>query len=336
MNYTNVRKRALYGITALLLFSFSLLMLVSGKVSAAQLTARDLVLGSSVASAATTYQFDFTTGQTATIQSFSAQVCTNASGSCSTPAGFTVSGSTFNSTTFSGSWSVNTSTAGSLRGTATGATSTSTGVPKQVIFGNVTNPNATNATFYVRLTTYSDTGWVTPVDTGVVASSTAGQVTVTASVDESLTFTLAAQTAALGALTASTTGSATSTMSAATNATSGYSVTVNGNTLTSGANTIAALASQTASSQGSSQFGINLKANATPSVGADPSGGTGAATSNYGTADQYRFVTGDSVASAAGPSNTTSYTVSYVANIANTTKPGSYSTLLTYIATTTF
>jgi len=126
-------------------------------------------------------------------------------------------------------------------------------------------------------------------------------------------------------------------MTAATNSASGYVVTINGSTLTSGVDTITALAAQTASTVGNSQFGINLKANTTPSVGSNVSGtGSGTATANYGTADQFRFVTGDSVASASGPTNSNTYTVSYIGNIAGITPAGSYSTILTYIATATF
>jgi len=326
-------RRVLYVLVA----AATLLPIFAGQASAAQLTARDVVIGSSLASASTSYQFDLTTGTTATIQSFSAQACTTASGACTAAPGFSASSSTFTSSTFSGAWTVNTGTAGTLKATSTGSTSTNTGTAKQIIFGGVVNPSASNSTFFMRLTTYSDNAYGVPVDTGVVASSTAGQITVTASVDETLTFTLSSATVALGTLTTSTTGSGTSTMTAATNATSGYSVSVNGTTLTSGANTISALASQTASTQGNSQFGINLKANTTPSVGSNVSGGgSGAATANYNTADQFRFVTGDAVASAAGPTNSNTYTVSYIGNIAGITKPGSYSTVLTYIATATF
>lgn len=322
---------------AISLVGSALILAVSGMASAAQLTVRSLTLGSSVASASTSYQFNFTTGSTATIQSFSAQICTTASGSCSTPGGFDNSSSTFTSSTLTGSWTINTGTAGTIKATNTGASSTSSGAAKNIIFGAVTNPSATNSTFFARITTYSDNAYSTPVDVGTVAASTAGQITVTASVDETLTFTLTAATVALGSLSTSSTGSGTSTMSAATNAASGYSITVNGTTLTSGANTITALASQTASSQGSSQFGINLKANTTPSVGSNVSGsGSGTATANYGTADQFRFVTGDSVASASVPTNSNTYTVSYIANIAGATLPGSYSTALTYIASATF
>lgn len=304
---------------------------------AAQLTVRSLTLGSSLASASTPYTIAFTTGSTATIQSFEAKVCTTASGTCTTPGGFSVTGSTFTSSTLVGTWTVSTATAGSLRASATGASSTSTGTAKNMIFGSVTNPSATNSSFYVRITTFSDASWATPVDTGTVASSTAGQITVTASVDEALSFTLTSATVALGTLTTATTGTGTSTMSASTNASSGYNITVNGTTLTSGANTITALASQTASTQNSSQFGINLKANTTPSIGSNVSGGgSGVASTNYNTADQFRFVTGDTVATATAATNSNTFTVSYIANIAGITPPGNYSTVLTYIATANF
>jgi hypothetical protein len=114
-------------------------------------------------------------------------------------------------------------------------------------------------------------------------------------------------------------------------------VTVNGATLTSGANTITALAAQTASAQGSGQFGLNLKANTTPSVGADPAGtGTATPTANYNTTNQYRFVTGDQVASKNAADNFRLYTVSYIANIPGAQPAGTYTSTLTYIATATF
>ena len=329
---------------AFVLATLSLLTVLSGTASAVgQLTARKLVLGSSATSAVTTYELDFTTATTATFQSIQAQICDAASGTCNTPSGFTITGSSFGSSTLSGTWTNSTATAGSLRASASSASSTTAATAKQFIWNSVTNPNTTNSTFYARVTLYSDNAWATPVDSGVTVSSTAGQITVTASVDESLTFTLAAATVALGSLTTATTGSGTSTMSAATNAGSGYVITVNGTTLTSGANTIAAMGTQsgngspTASSQGTSQFGINLVANATPSIGSNVSGGgSGTFGTNYGTADSFRFFTGDTVASAAAATNTNTYTVSYIANIAGVTKPGSYSTVLTYIATPTF
>ena len=313
---------------------------LTGQVQAAQITGRSLTLGSSVASASTTYTFTFTVPSATVLQSFEAEACTTASGSCSTPSGFSSSSSTLPSQPTNlgdaSGWTVNTSTSGKLRLKKTSNVAAPTGA-QTVVWGAVTNPSATNSTFFMRLTSYSDDAWTTAVDTGTVAASTAGQITVTASVDETLTFTLTSATVALGTLTTSTTGSGTSTMAVATNASSGYAVTVNGTTLTSGANTITALASPTASSQGSSQFGINLKDNATPDVGAEVSGGgSGTASANYSTADSYRFVTGTTVASASAPTNSNTFTVSYIANIAGSTLPGSYQTILTYIATATF
>lgn len=315
------------------------LILTTARSGASQITNRTLALGSSVASASTTYTFTFTVPSSTVIESFAADICTTASGACSTPAGFSNSSSTISQPTNLGDasgWTVDTSTAGSLRLSKSGNVAAPTG-SQTVVFSSVTNPSATNSTFFARLTTYSDASWSSAIDTGTVASSTAGQVTVTASVDETLTFTLAASAVSLGTITASSTGSGTSTMTAATNAGSGYAITVNGSTLTSGANTITALAAKTASSQGTEQFGINLKDNATPNIGTEVSGtGSGVASSNYNSADQYRFVSGDTVASAAAATNSNTYTVSYIANSGSNTEPGSYTTTLTYIMSATF
>lgn len=308
--------------------------------SAAQITNRSVAIGSSVASASTTYTFTFNRVSATPIQSVSFQACTTASGTCTTPSGFSVSSSTLPSQPTglgaASGWTVSTATAGSLR-LSNSSNSTAPSTTQTVYFGAVTNPSATNSTYFFRITTYSDASWSTPLDTGTIATSTAGQITVTATVDETLTFTLSSATAALGTLTTSGTGSATSTMTASTNAASGYAITVNGTTLTSGSNTITALSSPTASSVNNRQFGLNLVANTTPSVGSAVSGsGSGAAASGYNTSDSYKFVTGDTVASASAPTNSNTFTVSYIANIDGSTAAGSYSTVLTYIATANF
>lgn len=124
----------------------------------------------------------------------------------------------------------------------------------------------------------------------------------------------------------------------ATNGASGASVTVTGTTLTSGSNTIAACATGCTTIPGTAQFGLNLALNTSPSVGLAPSGSApiGIVATNYGTVNSFRFVSGESVATAAAPINTTTYTVSYLANIAGVTPAGSYSTSLTYNATANF
>lgn len=336
----NSIKSALLQASAFVLAVSTLLLGLSGTATAAQMTTRKLTLGSSVPSASTTYAFSFVLPSSTVLQSFQAQICTTPSGTCTTPSGFVNSSSTLtgqptNLGDASG-WTVNTSTAGSLRLSKSGNSAAPTGTTT-LSFSNVTNPSATNSTFYARMTSFSDAAWTSAVDTGTVAASTAGQITVTASVEETLSFTLTAATVALGTLTSGTTGSGTSTMSASTNATGGYAITVNGTTLTSGANTITALSSPTTSATNSSQFGINLVSNSSPSVGSAVSGsGSGAAATGYDTTNNFKFVSGDTVASASAATNSNTYTVSYIANIPGNQPAGSYSTALTYIATATF
>jgi len=329
-------QRIIYGFSIM-----ALLMLYFPHVAgAAQITARKVTLGSSAASASTTYAMNFTVPSATVLQSASFTVCTTASGTCSTPAGFSVSSSTLTAQPTNlgdaAGWTVSTSTAGSLRLSKSGNAAVPTGV-QTVSFSNVVNPSATNSTFYVRMTTFSDAAWTTPVDAGTVAGSTAGQITVTASVDETLSFTLASATVALGALSTSATGSGTSSMTVSTNAASGYSLTYSGTTLTSGGNTITALASPTVSTLNTKQFGLNLMSNTTPAVGTATSGtGSGVPSVGYNAANSFKFNSGDTVAAASVPTNTNTYTVSYIANIDGVTAPGAYSTILTYIATANF
>ncbi len=338
-NTSYIKKLGLY------VAAFALVLPIFGvnSVSALQITARKLTLGTSQADALTTYAFNFTVPSATVIKSASFTVCTTASGACTIPSGFsvttggpvTLTSQPTNLGDASG-WVVDTSTAGSLRLNKTGNVAAPTG-SQTVSFSSVHNPSTTNATFFARITTYSDAAYTTAIDAGTVAASTAGQVTVTASVDETLSFTLANNTVALGTLSTSTTASGTSTMSASTNATSGYSIVVSGTTLTSGSNTITALASPTASAVNNKQFGINLMANTTPAVGSGVSGvGGGSVSTGYNTSNSFKFVSGDTVASASVPSNTNVYTVSHIANIDAVTAPGLYSTVLTYVATANF
>ena len=127
-------------------------------------------------------------------------------------------------------------------------------------------------------------------------------------------------------------------MAATTNGSSGYTITVNGPTLTSGANTITALSSGGGSTVGTKQFGINLAgANTAPVVGAAVSGsGSGTATANYGINNNFRFASGNTIASAAGPTNANTFTIGYIANIDGLTSPGVYNTVLTYDATANY
>ena len=333
-----ISKRIGYGLmaTAMLLAYFPAM------ASAAQITNRKVVIGNSAPSAVTTYNFTFTVPTGTAIKSASITACTTASGACTTPSNFSALASTLASqpTNLGAAtgWTLS-NTAGAFKLLNSGNSTVPTG-SQTVNFSNVTNPDSANSTFFLRIATFSGSDWTSgALDTGVVAASTAGVVTVNASVDETLTFTLAATTVPLGAITSTTTGSGTSTMIVGTNGTSGYSVSYNpAATLTSGSNTITALASQTASTQGTKQFGINLRANTTPVIGSDKTGAAGGTiATNYNTANSYMFNTaGDVIATASGPVNTTTYTTSYIANVATDTASGAYSTSINYVATANF
>lgn len=349
---------AAVGLIAVLLLALAATV-IDGSSSAAQITNRKVTLSNS-AGAATGVSYTLSSSAlptTATaVKSMEAQACTTASGACSTPSGFSASSSTLASQPTglgcAAGWTVNAATAGSLRIVNAGCASTPSGAVSTQ-WNGVANATAQNATYYLRVTTYSDAAWTTPLDSGVVAVSTAQALTLSGTMDETLVFcagtsitgtdcgTISGSSINFGNFSSTSTSSGTSVMAASTNGGSGYAITVNGTTLTcaacAGTPTIAALASQTASSTGSAQYGLNLRDNATPNVGANPSGsGSGTYTANYGTADQYRFVTGDSVATAAGSTNANAYTASYVVNVPGNQAAGTYSAVMTYIATATF
>lgn len=166
-------------------------------------------------------------------------------------------------------------------------------------------------------------------------------VSVSATVQESINFSIATTTIAFGTLTVnnaryatasggSSTESVGHTMLAGTNASGGYSITVTGTTLAATSSDIDAIgAVSTVSTPGTEQFGIRITA----------SGGSGSVSSPYASSTGYAFDTAafpDQVASASAPSSNTTYSVYYLANIAALTPAGSYTTALTYTATGNF
>ena len=232
----------------------------------------------------------------------------------------------------------------------------------------ITNPTTTNQSFFVRIATYASVDTTgSPIDTGVVTASTANQIVLTGIMPESIIFCTGASitktasipdcsTATSGAISfnqlfsPADTATATSKMAASTNSTNGYSITVNGTTLTSGGNTIPAMAVAGVGVRGTGQFGMNLKLNTTATstvaVGAevDPvSNGTNLRalpSAGYNTVDNFKYASGDVVATSAqavaGPSDSQIYTSSYIVNVAVSQIAGTYVTTLTYICTAIF
>ena len=167
------------------------------------------------------------------------------------------------------------------------------------------------------------------------------QVLVSATVDESLTFTVSDNSIGFGTLSPSTASYATGdtngdtseveahNLVVGTNAANGYTMTVNGNTLTSGSHTISAIgSSNSSSSTGTEQFGLRMTA----------TGGSGAVSAPYAAAG-FAFDTAafpDEVAEATGSSANTTYSVRYLSNISANTEAGAYTATLTYVATANF
>lgn len=143
----------------------------------------------------------------------------------------------------------------------------------------------------------------------------------------------------LGDLSESTVKTGSITFQVMTSSRFGYSVQYTGSTLTNqttSATVDAIGATAETSSTGTEQFGINLVANTSPSVGANPSGGVGVASGQYATANNFAFNSGDQVAAASTYSNYTVYTTSFMCNVAPLMDPGVYSTDVTFIATGNF
>jgi len=352
------------------------LIFMSSSAHAAEITDRSLLLEGTSSSAGGSEPggvvndlFTFTTATAASIGSIQFLYCTTADGTCVTPTGLVTTSATLGSQSGATGFSIVNSTNGApyIEQSTPVAVAASTQLIYQL--AGITNPTATNTSFYVRISTFASSDVTgTPIDSGNVAASTANQIVLTGQMPESLVFCVGGtigETSGIPNCASASSGNisfsslfsptyaatATSQMAASTNASHGYVITVNGTTLTSSSNSITAMTTAGASINGTSQFGMNLVANttatSTPAVGADitPASGTtgynGQALSGYATPDSFEFNSGNSVANSAyggstAPSNAQIYTVSYIVNVEGDQAAGVYTTTLTYICTATF
>jgi hypothetical protein len=373
--------RLAFGVLAVICLS----LVLSKNASAAQITSRSLTLQAGVADGGSKpggvvnhfLQFTLPAVGNPSVGSIKFQYCTVAIGSCTTPAGLDTTGTTYGSESGATGFSlVNTSNGAPYITRSASSITAGTAVSYQLL--GATNPNGTscggsspanqNCTFFVRISTYASTNTTgSPIDTGVVAASTAQQITLTGTMPESLIFctggtvstnagipdcsTVTSGAVAFNQLFSPTdTATASSQMAASTNAGFGYSITINGPTLTSGSNTITAMSSATTGVHGVSQFGLNLKANTTstsnPAIGANvtpAANGTnykGEPVSPYDTADTFKFASGnivaDSASGGAGGTDAQIFTSSYIVNVPGSQPAGTYTTTLTYICTPTY
>lgn len=172
------------------------ILTLTGEVSAAgQLTARSVTIGTSKPTTASTWTYGFTTPTTTNIGALKFEACTTPIGTCTSPgAGLNMNVGT---TTLGTGWtSANAFTRGAGAGLCTAAANvtctTRTAASETAGARTLTQSLQVNPTtvgsYFIRITTYSDAGYTTVVDTGVVAFSVTNQLTINVRVQEILNF----------------------------------------------------------------------------------------------------------------------------------------------------
>lgn len=141
----------------------------------------------------------------------------------------------------------------------------------------------------------------------------------------------------LGTLDPTRTATFTMAVSVRSYQTGGYVIQIAGDPPGYGSHQLASLGEPTASRAGIEQFGLNLVANKTPAIGADPvqvpnnRTSFGKVAANYDAPDMFMYRDGDIVAYSDVDSGRTDYTVSMILNISNATPKGWYVSLFSAV-----
>lgn len=328
------------------------LLLHTNYGSAAQLQQRTLHMSSDLVSDANVeYELSFSDQTSGLVGSVRLQLCSNdpfPGKPCTAPVGLDVSSATLTYQSGMTGFSVGSATANEIvlsrpPGAATAGTST-------YRLSGVVNPSVAG-TMFGRIETFATanaTG-VSHDDGGLATAIILGNFNFHSEVPPYLTFcigqtivgydctTATGSYIDFGELSMNRTATGQTKLLIATNADFGYTIRVQGTTLISGINVISGIASRDVSRQGTAQFGMNLRANSSPSGGQDPSGlGMGQAMSDYNVPNQFKFLSGDVVAGYTHPDNLRIYTATYIVNVPKGQAPGVYVTTLTYIALASF
>ncbi len=340
-------------IIAALLLTSGVQLLMQQKITAAQVDNRSLTLSSSVGDATNVdYTLSFTLTSAYSLGSIALEICEEdplPNQPCTSPAGFDASSAALTSQsgqtgfTINGNTTINRIVIG--RPPAMGAAGT-----VSYRFSGITNPTLANHTYYARIYTYgSADGTGASIDDGGIAFAINNQVGINTEVPPYLYFCVGQTIGGLdcdnasgsfldlGEFSTNSAKTSTGQMLVATNAAYGLGISVNGATMTSGNNTVPALASPTGSNPGTSQFGMNLRDNGNPNVGSDPVGmGSANPTASYNIPNQFKFVSGDTVATTTTTSDLRKFTFSFIVNINNNQQPGIYNTTVMFICLANF
>lgn len=203
-------RRMAYFVAAVSALAIITLPNIAGRAFAAQVTTRSIKISSSTVSATgVTYLFTFTAPTPA--KSMVIDFCMNSpiiGGGCTTTSDVVASSATFTNVTNMSTWSLG--TAGATTVKLTSGTATTASQTLSFSLSGITNPTV-NGSFYARVYTYSDatygstgTAYTSPtaigtnVDYGGFALSTANNISITATVMETLTFCVSGATMTSG------------------------------------------------------------------------------------------------------------------------------------------
>lgn len=321
------------------------------RVHAADLSARQIAISTSRPGMPATHTFSFTVPTASTVGSMAFEYCNNPLTivACVAPTGLDLSSVVLQNQSGNTGFSISVPDSTSNKIVITRIAAPGTVVASSYEFGNIINPTNSATTAFVRMATYSSTDATTGLnDSGSVAFATADVFQVSAFVPPFLTFcvgvfvtlncnSVTGSLVDVGELSTSAPATANLQFSGATNDGTGYTTYLNGNTMTSGNNIVTALGSNSGSNPGTSQFGLNLRANTNPTVGLDPAGaGTSTPTAGYGTPNSFRFVDGEAVTTSPLPTDFKVFTATYIVNVPNNQPPGVYATTMTFTAIASF
>lgn len=153
---------------------------------------------------------------------------------------------------------------------------------------------------------------------------------------------LGGQATNLGVLDTDHTAATTDILKVRDYSSKGYIVQVVGDPPSQGTHELNNLVLPSTSQPGTEQFGINLVANTSPKVGADPinvvhgRGGQGLPAVNYDNPNLFKYVNGDIVAQSDGGNSETEYTISMIVNVANSTPLGHYGGIFSVVVVPTY
>lgn len=335
-------------VSFLLVIFVSVAVMLQGSVQALNLSERSIALQNTQASTSNQHTFKFNIASGDPLGSIVFEYCESPlpTVACVAPTGLNVSGVTLASESGETGFSIYSASNNQI--IISRASLPANLVTATYVFNGAVNPSVIDS-FSVRISTHSSTdGTGAHTDRGSVVSSTTQGIGITTEVPPILVFCVGTSIPTdcssasgyglnLGELKPNQTRTATSQMMGGTNADFGYAISANGTTMASGINVIDQMSIRGGSVVGASQFGLNLRANSSPAVGADPSGlGIASPTGDYNVPNQFKFIPGEVVASSADETNTVKFTVSYIVNVPNGQASGVYTSTITYICVATF